>query len=114
MLSGVRVEAGVWGDMGLADDGYIEEDEEEGPGPTSTEWEGGADGGSINPLLRGFAEPGFCCWRYRNNHFIYTDIIEHGRRRTSIQLVLGVMGSGSGEGRTRLLPGPKATLWGTP
>ena len=86
MLSGVRVEAGVWGDIGLADDGYIEEDEEEeeeeeeegpGVGPTDGEgriWEGGADGGSISPLLRGFAEPGFCCWRYKNNHFIYTDI----------------------------------------
>lgn len=31
MLSGVRAEAGVWGDMGLAEDGYAE-DMEEGPG----------------------------------------------------------------------------------
>lgn len=79
MLSGVRVEAGVWGDMGLADDGYIEEDKEEGPGvgpPTDGEgrmWEGGADGGSINPLLRGFAEPGFCSWRYiETSNFTFT------------------------------------------
>lgn len=83
MLSGVRTEPG---DMGLAEEGYMDEGIEEGPGegegPMEGEgrtWEGGADGGSINALDRGGLEPG-PCW--------------------SIQLVLGVMGSGSGEGKT--------------
>ena len=31
MLSGVRIDPGVWGDMGLADEGYMDEDMEEGP-----------------------------------------------------------------------------------
>lgn len=57
--------------MGLAEEGYIEEEEEEGEdidggppgvGPMEGEgrmlpWEGGADGGSINALDGGF-EPG--------------------------------------------------------
>lgn len=67
MLSGVRTEAGVWGDMGLADDGYMDDVAEEGPdeGPRvedgPIEGEGrGADGGSISALEGGF-EAGACC-----------------------------------------------------
>lgn len=40
MLSGVRAEAGVCGDMGLAEDGYADEDMEEGPGEWSMKGEG--------------------------------------------------------------------------
>lgn len=65
MLSGVRTEPG---DMGLAEEGYMDEGIEEGPGegegPMEGEgrtWEGGADGGSINALDRGGLEPGPCC-----------------------------------------------------
>ena len=40
MLSGVRAEAGVWGDMGLAEDGYADEVIEDGPGEGSRKGDG--------------------------------------------------------------------------
>ena len=65
--------------MGLAEGGYMEEEEEEGPeedGPDEDEerdegpagegdgrtWEGGADGGRMNMLTEGLLDPGVCCY----------------------------------------------------
>lgn len=79
------------GDMGLAEEGYMDEDMEEGPGEgvgtpgmegEGRMCDGGAEGGGISALAGGF-EVGVC---------------------RSIQLVLGVMGSGIGEGKTAPMP----------
>lgn len=65
ILSGVRMEAG---DMGLAEEGYMDEDMEEGPGEgvgtpgmegEGRMCDGGAEGGGISALAGGF-EVGVC------------------------------------------------------
>lgn len=63
--------------MGLADDGYMDEDMEEGPGegegPMEGEgrtWEGGADGGSIIELDGGGFELGACCCNREVVHMV--------------------------------------------
>ena len=91
MLSGVRTEAGVWGDMGLADDGYMDEVAEEGPdegdGPRvedgPMEGEGrGADGGSISALEGGF-EAGACCYKMQGKSRHVTSFLKKSDIRLS-------------------------------